>query len=49
MRQYLAIIRHPRIYRLGRAEAFLSTGMTYGHPDSLRSVAYDTGRNHAEA
>lgn len=48
IRKYLAIVRHPHTYRQGRSEAFLSTGLTFAHPESLRSVAYDMGRNHAE-
>jgi hypothetical protein len=43
-RAVLAVILFPRLYRLGVRERFDSFGMTYGHPDSLRSVAYDTGR-----
>lgn len=49
MRRYLAIVRHPLVYRQGRREAFLSTGLTFTQPESLRSVAYDMGRNHGES
>lgn len=48
MKRYLAIVAHPRIYLLGRREAYSVFGMTYDHPYSLRSVAYDMGRNHGE-
>lgn len=47
-RWMLAVILHPRIYRLGKREAFHGYGMTYDHPESLRSTAYDIGRNQAE-
>lgn len=46
--KYLAILLHPRIYLLGRREANDAFGMTYSHPESIRSVAYDMGRNHGE-
>ena len=46
--KYLAIVLHPRIYLLGRREAYSDFGMTYDHPYSLRSLAYDMGRNHGE-
>jgi hypothetical protein len=49
MKNLLAIALHPRIYMLGRSEAFASYGMTYGHPESMKSIAYDMGRNHGEA
>jgi len=48
LHQYLAIVLHPRIYLLGRREAYSGFGMTYDHPYSLRSLAYDMGRNHGE-
>jgi len=48
MKRYLAIIAHPRIYLLGRREAFSMFGMTYDHPYTLRSIAYDMGRKHEE-
>ena len=48
LKQYFAITIHPRIYMLGRSEAFASYGMTYGHPESIKSIAYDMGRNHGE-
>lgn len=48
MKNLLAIALHPRIYLLGRSEAYSPFGMTYDHPDSLRSIAYDMGRNHKE-
>lgn len=40
----LARILHPRIYALGKAEADSAFGMTYGHPYTLKSTAYDLGR-----
>jgi hypothetical protein len=43
-RAVLAVVLFPRLYRLGVRECFDSCGMTYGHPYSWRSVAYDTGR-----
>ena len=43
-REILAVLLFPRLYRLGVRECFDSFGMTYGHPHSWRSVAYDTGR-----
>lgn len=47
--KYLAIVLHPRIYLLGRSEAYSSFGMTYDdNPESMRSIAYDMGRNHKE-
>lgn len=46
--KYLAILLHPRIYLLGRREAHSSFGVTYDHPYTLRSIAYDMGRNHKE-
>ena len=47
-RAVLAVILFPRLYRLGVHECFDSFGMTYGHPDSFRSVAYDVGRARGE-
>ena len=44
----IVILLHPRIYRQGRQEAFSSYGMTYGHPYTLKSLAYDFGRNKGE-
>jgi hypothetical protein len=45
----LAIALHPRIYRLGLNEARAGYGgMTYGHPYTLRSTAYDEGMNQAD-
>jgi hypothetical protein len=41
----LAAILHPRITRLGYIESDGDVGMTYGHPDTLRSRAYDFGRS----
>lgn len=35
-------------FRRGMADANLSTGVTYGDPDSVLSVAYDMGRNYGE-
>jgi len=48
MMKYLAVLFHPRIYLLGRKEADGGIGMTYGHPETARSIAYDIGRNHGE-
>lgn len=39
----LAIL-HPRIFLLGLRECRSALGMTYDHPDTLRSRAYDKGR-----
>lgn len=46
--KYLAVLLHPRVYLLGRREAYSSFGMTYDNPESMRSIAYDMGRNHGE-
>jgi hypothetical protein len=48
VRQLFAVLLHPKTYRMGKAEAFMSTGMTWGDPDSFRSVAYDVGRDRVE-
>lgn len=37
-----------RAFDCGVADAHLSTGVTYGSPDSPLSVAYDMGRNYGE-
>lgn len=37
-----------RAFDRGVADANLSTGVTYGSPDSPLSVAYDMGRNYGE-
>lgn len=37
-----------RAFDRGVADAHLSTGVTYGTPDSPLSVAYDMGRNYGE-
>ena len=37
-----------RAFDRGMADANLSTGVTYGSPDSVLSVAYDMGRNYGE-
>lgn len=47
-RHTLAKLLHPRIYRLGQAEAYDTIGRTYRHPDTLRSLAYDLGRESAD-
>lgn len=47
MRSIIAIIAHPFIYMRGISEAHGDIGITYGTPDSLRSIAYDIGREHA--
>lgn len=46
--KYLAVLLHPRIYLLGKREAHSAFGMTYNHPETLRSIAYDVGRTHGE-
>ena len=45
---YLAALLHPCIYWQGRREAGGTIGMTYGHPYTLRSRAYDLGRWHGK-
>lgn len=45
IRWTLARILHPRIYALGKEEAQGNVGMTYKHPYTLRSIAYDLGRS----
>ena len=37
-----------RAFDRGIEDANLSTGVTYGSPDSVLSVAYDMGRNYGE-
>ena len=39
-----AVILHPAAFIRGVIESAGSVGMTYGHPDTRRSVAYDHGR-----
>jgi hypothetical protein len=40
-----AVILHPAAFIRGVIESAGSVGMTYGPPDSRRSVAYDYGRS----
>jgi hypothetical protein len=45
-RHYAAIIRdHPEAFALGFEEGSSGVGVTFGDPDSPRSVAYDLGRS----
>lgn len=39
--------RHPRIFLLGAREYRSAFGMTYDHPYTSKSVAYDSGREAA--
>lgn len=48
IRPVVARVMHPRIYRLGYREHHSAFGMTYRHPDTLRSIAYDLGRAEGE-
>ena len=47
LKQYFAITIHPRIYA-GPERGVCLLRDDYGHPESIKSIAYDMGRNHGE-
>lgn len=44
MKTILLFLLHPRIWMLGYRECESGFGMTYDHPDTIKSQAYDSGR-----